>query len=64
MRGKACPLPIVAVAKAIRAAPLLELWATDPATRADLDAWCAVTGHRLEKAWVEAGVLKAWVARR
>lgn len=46
-RGKACPLPIIELARALRAASPIELWADDPAAAADLDAFCQATGHRL-----------------
>jgi len=35
-RGKPCPLPIVEVSRALRQLERCELWATDPATAADL----------------------------
>ncbi len=63
-RGKACPLPIVDLARALRELSEVELWATDPATRADLDSFCAATGHRLLEVREEGGVLKARVERR
>lgn len=49
-RGKACPLPIVELAKALRQAgegAVVELWATDPAVDPDVRAFCASTGHTL-----------------
>lgn len=48
-RGKPCPLPIIELAKALRAASPIELWADDPAAAADLEAFCQVTGHRLQQ---------------
>ncbi|MFZ5469207.1 MAG: sulfurtransferase TusA family protein [Myxococcota bacterium] len=48
--GLACPLPILALAKAARQAPqgaVLMLLATDPAVEPDLDAWCQATGNEL-----------------
>ncbi len=63
-RGKACPLPIVDLARALKLHERVELWATDPAARGDLDSFCLSTGHQLKKVWVEGGVLKAWVERK
>jgi TusA-related sulfurtransferase len=48
-RQKACPLPIIELAKALRTAELVELWATDPAAPADLDAFAQATGHHIEQ---------------
>jgi cysteine desulfurase len=45
--GKACPVPIIELAKALRAWPVVELWADDPATRGDLHAFLGATGHLL-----------------
>lgn len=46
-RGKACPLPIVELAIALRTHALVELWADDPAAVSDLRAFAAATGHAL-----------------
>lgn len=63
-RGQACPLPIIALARVLRDAPEAELWADDPAARADLDAFCAATGHELVAADAAGGLLRAVVRRR
>ena len=45
-----CPLPVIRVARAARDLPggaVVELWATDPAARADVPAWCRLRGHEL-----------------
>lgn len=47
-RGKACPAPIIELAKALRAHRLVELWADDPAAKGDLQAFAAATGHAVE----------------
>ncbi|HET8982403.1 MAG TPA: sulfurtransferase TusA family protein [Pedococcus sp.] len=47
-RGLRCPLPVIRLAQAARDAPagsVLELWATDPAARADVPAWCRLRHH-------------------
>lgn len=63
-RGRACPAPIIELAKALRAHALVELWADDPAARADLDAFCAATNHRLERSDVSGWQLRALVRRK
>jgi TusA-related sulfurtransferase len=43
-------LPVIRLAQAARDLPVgsvLELWATDPAARADVPAWCRMRGHEL-----------------
>ncbi len=47
-RGKACPMPIIMLAKAARDKPPgteLTVLATDPAARYDVPAWARMTGH-------------------
>lgn len=62
-RGRACPQPIIDLARALRLHPLVELWADDPAARGDLEAFSGATGHLLER--LEAGPpLRALVRRR
>jgi cysteine desulfurase len=49
-RGLRCPLPVIRLAQCAAGQPagaLLELWATDPAARADVPAWCRMRGHEL-----------------
>lgn len=49
--GLLCPLPVLRAARALRRmAPgeVLEVLATDPASRADMPAFCAEAGHILE----------------
>lgn len=62
-RGKPCPMPIIELAKALRAAPLVELWADDPAAPKDLETFLAATGHRLVRTH-ETPVFRALVAVR
>ncbi len=61
-RGKACPIPIVELAKALKQAPRVELWADDPAVLADLHAFIEGTGHCLEEV-VRSSALQAVVSR-
>lgn len=49
-RGLRCPLPVIRLAEAARHAEhgtLVEVWATDPAARADIPAWCRMRGQEL-----------------
>ena len=42
-RGLRCPLPVIRLAEVARDSPtgtVVEVWATDPAARADIPAWC------------------------
>lgn len=55
-------MPIIELAKALKAAPRIELWADDPAAEGDLATYCEATGRvteRLER----APFLKAVVRR-
>ena len=47
-RGLRCPLPVIRLARlATERQPgtVVEVWATDPAARADIPAWCRMRGH-------------------
>ena len=49
-RGLKCPMPIVKVAEAVKGlspGSLLQVLASDPAFKADLQAWVKVTGNEL-----------------
>ncbi|MFN2388710.1 MAG: sulfurtransferase TusA family protein, partial [Actinomycetota bacterium] len=49
-RGAVCPMPTIRLAQAIRRVPVdavVELWTTDPGSRANMAAWCRNTGHEL-----------------
>ena len=49
-RGTSCPGPITDLFKAYRRAELgdiIELLATDPAAKPDVQAWCAKSGNEL-----------------
>ena len=62
-RGRPCPWPIIALAKALKLHPEVELWADDPAARADLDSFCAATGARLVQVEADGAALQAVVSR-
>ena len=46
-RGKACPAPIIELARALRDHSEVELWADDPAAWGDLHAFSEATGHQI-----------------
>jgi len=50
VKGKACPLPVIKTAGAIRAlrsGDVLEVLATDPGIESDMPAWARQTGNEL-----------------
>ena len=64
--GRACPMPIVELSRALKAAApgsLVLLAATDPAVKADVEAFCRATGHALERFEAGAGAYRAWVRK-
>jgi tRNA 2-thiouridine synthesizing protein A len=49
-RGAACPAPIVKTAQSmqsVRSGEIVEVYATDPRTIPDFEAWVGKTGHEL-----------------
>jgi tRNA 2-thiouridine synthesizing protein A len=49
-RGSTCPGPITDLALAYRRSKVgdvIELWATDPGVKPDVEAWAAKTGNRI-----------------
>ena len=47
-RGSACPGPLLEAKKGIGAVPVggtLEIWSSDPGTKADIPAWARKVGH-------------------
>jgi tRNA 2-thiouridine synthesizing protein A len=60
-RGSFCPGPLTDLFKAYREAKngdLLELWATDPAAKADVQAWAKKTGNIVEEIVEEQGYIR------
>lgn len=64
-RGRPCPLPVIALGRALRAQPagtVVRLIADDPAVRTDVPAWAAMVGAIvLELAADPAGSITAVV---
>ncbi len=60
-RGLRCPAPVIALARAARAAEgddLVVLLADDPAAVPDVAAWCRMRGHTLVEAGPERFVVR------
>jgi TusA-related sulfurtransferase len=60
-RGSFCPGPITDLFKAYRSANVgdeIELWATDPAAKADIQAWATRSGNELIEAVQDGDHLK------
>ncbi len=63
-RGSFCPGPLTDLFKAYRQAKngdLLELWATDPAAKSDVQAWAKKTGNTVEGIVEEGGYIRIMV---
>jgi len=63
-RGSFCPGPITDLFRAYRAAQLgdiIELWATDPAAKADVTAWAQKSGNELLDIIEEQGYIRILV---
>jgi TusA-related sulfurtransferase len=64
--GKACPVPILELARALREmdpGTVVEILATDPAAEADLHAFCDRTGHTLVSFSTDGTILHAHVRK-
>jgi TusA-related sulfurtransferase len=62
-KGDLCPIPVVKAAKAIKevgVGQVLEILATDPASKPDFAAWSKMTGHKLLSTSEEAGPPKVF----
>lgn len=50
LKGEMCPMPVLKTNKAIETigvGEVLEVIATDPASKPDLEAWARRTGHKI-----------------
>ena len=63
-RGKACPMPVLMLARALKTHPLVRLLADDPAARADVAALCESAGHELVSVETAGTLLTALVRRK
>lgn len=67
VKGLACPLPVLRTNKALRAleeGARLRVLATDPASLADMRAFCRTSGHALLSVSEKEGVLSFLLQKR
>ena len=60
-KGLNCPLPILKAKNALKDLPVggtLEVFATDPGSVADMEAFCQATGNELVESGEEGGVYR------
>jgi tRNA 2-thiouridine synthesizing protein A len=65
-KGLNCPLPILKARKALQGVPaggLLEIYATDPGSVKDFQAFCRQTGNELVASSQEGNVFKFVIKR-
>ena len=65
-RGLQCPMPVVKTSKEIKGiavGEVLEVIATDPASMADINAWCKSTGNELLETGKGDGVFTFYIRR-
>lgn len=65
-KGLNCPLPILKAKRALQDLAhggTLEIWATDPGSVADFNAFCRATGHILRESDGEGGVYRFVIER-
>lgn len=66
VRGMYCPGPVMEVAKAVKTinvGDVLEVLATDPAAKPDIEAWARRTGNQVLEAVQENGYTRILVKR-
>jgi tRNA 2-thiouridine synthesizing protein A len=66
-RGTACPGPLLEAKKGmarVAVGDTIEVWSTDPATKADIGAWSAKVGHEFLGALEADGYDRVFVIRR
>lgn len=64
--GKFCPVPIIEVAKAIKAVQpgqVVQIVATDPGVESDMAAWCKATRNELLALLREGRTFRAFVRK-
>jgi tRNA 2-thiouridine synthesizing protein A len=64
--GKFCPVPIIEVAKAIKAVQpgqVVQVVATDPGVESDMAAWCKATRNELLALVREGRTFRAFVRK-
>ncbi len=66
-RGSACPGPLMEAKKGIGAVPvggILEIWSSDPGTKADIPAWARKVGHEFIGVLTGDGYDRVFVIRK
>jgi TusA-related sulfurtransferase len=66
-RGTACPGPLLEAKKGMAGVPVgttLEIWSTDPGTKADIGAWSGKVGHDFLGVLDADGYERVFVVRR
>ena len=66
-RGTACPGPLLEAKKGMASVAIgdtIEIWSTDPATKADIGAWSAKVGHEFLGSVEADGYDRVFVIRR
>jgi tRNA 2-thiouridine synthesizing protein A len=66
-KGLNCPMPIVKISRAMKAMAVgeqLRVEATDPAFKADVEAWVRKLGHAIVDFKEEGGVQQALLEKR
>ncbi len=66
VRGMYCPGPVMETAKAIKqvqVGEVLEVLATDPAAKRDIEAWARRTGQQILEITQEGGVTRILIKR-
>ncbi len=66
-RGAACPGPLLEAKKGMGTVSLgdtIEIWSTDPATKADIGAWSGKVGHEFLGVVEAEGYDRVFVIRR
>jgi tRNA 2-thiouridine synthesizing protein A len=65
-KGVLCPMPVIRVSQAIKTigvGQILEVQATDPGSRPDMEAWSRQTGHELLASHEANGVFTFYIRR-
>ena len=69
VRGEMCPMPVLKTRQAItqiNIGDVIEVLATDPASKSDLESWARKTGNKIvavEEAETQAGVYRFLIQR-
>lgn len=65
-RGLSCPMPLVKTSQSIKQVPIggvIEVLATDPASKEDIPRWARRMGHEVIEVREESGVFHVFIKR-